>query len=382
MEKILQIIKPKTIAVIITVVLTVVAIVYFFNKYLYQSKAAGETVAVNMSTDNATLAVGAQKIVNVDLIPSAGKISGFALAFNSTSNLSILNIGAPINIGGDSTIFTPISSSTNKVVYVIKKSDEFLPVSVRVPVTVMLNSPGEARLRLDYTDDYRSSNSQVVGNILTHMYSLSYDNIQKMIFNPGVGVSPTAGGSGNTTVNLKLKFQGITGGLADAYKTMPVKITIKREPDSVVLPVTITSFTVDNNGIWSGSVTANLDTAANYYILVKGPMHIQRKICVNAPTEAGAGKYSCGAGTVSLTGGTTNTLDFSGVTMMAGDLPLTETNGQDGVADAADIGYIINNLGKNDANIVAIADLNRNGGVDAADFSIEQFALSLRPDEQ
>lgn len=374
--------KFKIIIILLTVIFTLGGMVYFINKYLYSSKAAGETIGVTMTTDNNIFTVGTQKIVNVDLIPSAGKISGFSLAFIATSNLSLIGIGAPVNIGGDSTIFTQVAVSANRVTYIIDRSNELLPVSVRVPVTVMLNSPGEAKLMLDFSDDYRLSRSQVSGNISSYTFNLGPSNIKEMVFNPGVGISPTGGGSGNTTINIKLKFQGITGGLADAYKTMPVKITIKKEPDTIILATTPVSFTVDTSGVWSGTVTANLDTATNYYLLVKGPMHIQRKICVNAPTEVGAGKYSCGAGTVSLTGGTTNNLDFSTIIMMAGDLPLTETGGQDGVADAADIGYIINNLGKSDANIIAIADLNRNGGVDASDFSLEQFALSLRPDEQ
>ena len=195
-----------------------------------------------------------------------------------------------------------------------------------------------------------------------------------------ITLTPT-GGPGNTTLNIKLKFQGITGSLADAYKTMPVKITLKTR-DKIVTTESA-SFNVDVNGIWSGTTNVDLPsgTGSVYSIFIKGPMHIQKKICTNIPIETSPGTYSCGIGTISLSEGENN-LDFSGIMMMAGDLPLPQTGGQDGIADAADIGYIINNLGKVDADVVSIGDLNRNGGIDAADFSIEQYALSLHPDEQ
>jgi hypothetical protein len=204
-----------------------------------------------------------------------------------------------------------------------------------------------------------------------------------MVFNPQAStVSGTPGPTGNTTLNIKLKFQGITGSVNSPYNTMSVKITLKQEPNMTAVPTTAVTFTVDSSGVWSGAVSANLATASNYYLLVKGPMHIQKKICDNSPSETVGGRYSCPAGQITITTGTTNTLDLTKILMLAGDLPLTETNGQDGVADAADIGYVINNFGEQEAEVAAIGDINRNGGVDAADFSATKYSLGVSPDEQ
>ncbi len=389
-------IKPKTLLIVLTVFVTAILALYFFNTYVYRSKAAGETITVTMSSaDNImTLQTGATKVVNVDLTPSDAtkRISGFDLTFATTGPLIIQSIGAPQNIGGDSSIFTNVLTSGNRVVYVIKKPDSELPVKISVPITVQSTGLGEARLKLNFSDNYRVSNSQVSGNISGNIYGFDPTKVQELVFNPSPTgeipsltpptTPPITSPAGNTTLNFKLKFQGITtGNIADAYKTMAVKIILKTRDEAVA--TRSANFSVDVNGIWSGTTNVDLTSGAGsvYSILIKGPMHIQRKICTNMPKETSPGTYSCGVGTISLSEGENN-LDFSGIMMMAGDLPLPQTGGQDGIADAVDIGYIINNLGKTDDATVAIADLNRNGGVDAADFSIEQFALSLRPDEQ
>ena len=52
------------------------------------------------------------------------------------------------------------------------------------------------------------------------------------------------------------------------------------------------------------------------------------------------------------------------------------------LSDAADIGYIINNFDKKDTDVQKIGDLNRNGGVDATDFGLIKYALSVKVDEE
>ena len=105
-----------------------------------------------MSSASNTLAVGASAVVNVDLTPSSGKISGFDLTFKTEGGLSILSIGTPISIGvtGDAgSMFTSVLTGANRIVYVVKKTEVELPASVRIPVTVSATAPeGEFKTRL------------------------------------------------------------------------------------------------------------------------------------------------------------------------------------------------------------------------------------------
>ena len=71
-----------------------------------------------------------------------------------------------------------------------------------------------------------------------------------------------------------------------------------------------------------------------------------------------------------------NNLDFSGIILLAGDLPI-----QDGSVTAYDTSLVRNNLGKTDADAVSKADVNRDGKVDTQDYSLIIAALSVRNDE-
>ena len=361
--------------------LTFAAIFYFINRYLYKSKAAGETVTTTMVQDgDMTLAANVEKKITLTILPSSGKISGFDLNFN-LDNLQITRFEAPAGVGSTNPfVFTNVAvSATNRIVYVIKDNSANLPLSVSIAFYVKNTDGKQGIISVDRTT------SQASGNITGGIFG--FNNQSQLIFNPGLIISTTPAisitpGGGNTTLSFKLKFQGITDGLADAYKTMPIKITVKKGASTVAVAATSVNFTVDPAGIWTGSLTANMGSGTDYMILVKGPMHIQKKVCVASPSETIGGTYSCAGGAISITSETTNNLDFSNILMMAGDLPLSQTNGQDSVADAIDIGYIVNSLGKSDASISAVADLNRNGGVDVTDFGLIKYALSVATDEE
>jgi hypothetical protein len=73
-------------------------------------------------------------------------------------------------------------------------------------------------------------------------------------------------------------------------------------------------------------------------------------------------------------------LDFSKIYLLGGDLPV---NGlQDGVVDSLDTSYIRNNLGKTDADVISIADINLDGRIDTQDWSAVIYALSVKTDEE
>lgn len=193
------------------------------------------------------------------------------------------------------------------------------------------------------------------------------------------------------TINFKIKFQGVlfSNIAAEADKTQTVKIELIKQ---TLLPnnqgyetfyssgpktttVTTTASDVDANGIaiWSGSVTFDKQSpSSNYAVLIKGPKHLKRKFCSNNPTEDAEGgfPYRClGVGSITLAAGT-NTLDFSQVLLLAGDLP--GAKGQDGIVNSHDVSLVLNMIKtgqSTDPNDLKVADMDLNGVVNAKDRS-------------
>lgn len=182
----------------------------------------------------------------------------------------------------------------------------------------------------------------------------------------------TAGTS--VCIKLKLKFQGITSKLADALNSMTVKIKQKRSTDTTLIESSGT-FTADSNGIWTGEVPFDMNAVAGSFVFyVKGPRHLQRKICDPAPTETTAGTYRCSEGKINLVAGQNN-LDFSGILLLSGDID------QNGTVDSADISFIRNNLTKTDADTLKKCNINLDDKCDTQDYSLVISALSVKVDE-
>ncbi len=174
---------------------------------------------------------------------------------------------------------------------------------------------------------------------------------------------------------MKLKFQGILK-KPSTVSTLPVKITLAGGPLGSDTREQTATFTVDTQGVWSANVAFDAPAGDGYKVLVKGPKHLQKRICDATPTETYGGTYRCGEeGRISLQGGN-NALDFSRIVQLVGDLPQ-----QDGIVDAYDIALIRTNLGSTDANTVTSADLNYDGVVDTQDYSLLIAALSIKYDE-
>jgi hypothetical protein len=207
--------------------------------------------------------------------------------------------------------------------------------------------------------------------------------------NPTNTPTSTQPPGGSVSLNLKLKFQGAIKEPSNAnQRTMNVRIKVAG--GNLSSPVSVDAdFTLTNNRnsdtdalIWEGTVNlpAQVTPGQNYYLLIKGPKHIQKKICDKDPSETTGGSYRCQGGrTITFSPGQNN-LDFSKIYLLAGDLPINGT--QDGVVDSLDTSYIRNNLSKTDPTVVSIADLNLDGRVDTQDWSMVLYALSVKTDEE
>jgi hypothetical protein len=206
----------------------------------------------------------------------------------------------------------------------------------------------------------------------------------------GGGVVPTPGKPTSMSLTIKIKLQGISKKPKTADPiTVLVKLAgtagVQASGSAIVTPFApITKqavFTVDESGIWSGKVDLdNVPTGGGYKVYIKGPKHIQKKICDGTPTEDKSGTYHCGEGKIVLVGGA-NTLDFSKIIQLAGDLP--EGGGkQNGIVDAYDTTFIRQNLGSTDGGKLKIGDLNYDGIIDTQDYSMVLQSLSIKFDEE
>ncbi len=193
----------------------------------------------------------------------------------------------------------------------------------------------------------------------------------------GINPTPTAG-AGNlisVTLNLQLVFQGIIFQPA-ATDRMNVAVSLAGGGLSQAKKE-IVEFISDENGVWLGTASfSNIPQGNDYYILVKGEKHVQKKVCDINPSETSPGTYRCSFGKIFLQSGTVN-FDFSGIKLLSGDLP-----DQDGIIDSYDISFIRNNLGNSDEEVLTIGDLNLDARVDTQDYSLLIASLSVKYDEE
>ena len=195
---------------------------------------------------------------------------------------------------------------------------------------------------------------------------------------PTAGPTPTPGKAASVSLNLKIKFQGISKKPTTAT---PLTVLVKLASGSFGTVSKLVAFTVNDSGEWSGKADFDaVPTGGGYRVYIKGPKHIQKKICDTSPTEDKGGMYHCSDGKIALSAGD-NTLDFSKIILLAGDLP--EAGGkQNGVVDAYDTTFIRTNLGITDAAKLAIGDLNLDGIIDTQDYSMILQSLTIKFDEE
>jgi len=179
-------------------------------------------------------------------------------------------------------------------------------------------------------------------------------------------------------LNLKLKLQGVTTKpkVADAIK---VKVKLGGGGMAAATDYQTVDFNVGADGVWSGTAGFNVPPGNTYKVYIKGPKHLQKKVCDTSPSESAGGTYHCGDGKVSIVAGD-NTLDFSKILMLVGDLP--ENGNQNGVVDAYDTGYIRQHLQSSKPDELKIGDLNYDGNIDGQDFSLVLASLSIKYDEE
>jgi hypothetical protein len=174
---------------------------------------------------------------------------------------------------------------------------------------------------------------------------------------------------------MKIKLQGILKKPVASGTTMKVKVSIDGNQANDVKSQLV-DFTSDDFEIWSGTTAFNAPAGGGYKVYIKAAQHLQKRVCDIQPTESATGTYRCGdLGKITLQDGD-NTLDFSNIIQLSGDLP-----DQDGVVDAYDISYLRLNLGSTDPKVLSVGDINRDGLVDTQDYSLLVASLNVKYDE-
>lgn len=378
----------------------------FFNKEApKRSKATGAaTVGLSFSPSSATGAVNQDFTTTLKVHPTLDMyIRGyeFRIDFDKTK-VTVKDIqyklgAVSAGLGNDNSSLTTVNSqSFIKVQGEAQSATGTLLQSsnptdvVAVTFTSQSASPYNVTINTPSVKFYQYDSS--TGNLNTILYaddggatSLSVNGAVNPTATPtpsgGPTASPTPSGSptatpvtsGNVTLNLKLKFQGIVAKPPDAANSMPVRVKLVGPTNADYQTGTFTS---DGSGVWSGNVSFNNTTGSGYKVYVKGPKHLQTKICDPTPTETAPITYHCSTGAITLAAGANN-FDFSGIVQPVGDLPQ-----QDGVINSYDISLIRNNLDKKDAATLALCDLNLDGICDSQDYSLIIAALSNRGDQE
>lgn len=236
--------------------------------------------------------------------------------------------------------------------------------SVLVPI--MLKGTKNATGKITVSD------LEVVGPASSSGYSVAKEAFSFQV-GSGSGDGRTGGGtSGNMQLILTLRLQGIQA-KPPQTNALPFKVGVVNS--SMESPVyQNASFTPDETGLYHGNVGLNAPTGSGFCILVKGPYHLQKKICDSAPTETFPGTYTGEKGKITLTAGD-NTFDFSKIYMMSCDLPA-----QDGICNSYDMALLRENLGKSDSN--ASTDINQDGITNGQDYALAIASLSIKVDDK
>ncbi len=411
--------KAVFIGFVFTLAITVATTYIYFNRQgAPKSKATGEVV--NLTFTPATVTAGATKAftVAVKARPTVDMmIQGYVvlLKFDTTKvrvtsvqyNFSAQSVGladnnntlARINKTGYVRLIGESRTTTGKL----------LPAASNTKIaTIAFNSKTASPYTIDVGDYnnvtakfYRLNSDKSLSEypVVSTALSVNGANVSPGVStnpstspgvtistNPNITTSPTATPSatigatlpaGAVRLNLKLKFQGIEAKPADDFNKLAVQVRLSGRLANAPTEPQTGDFIANDKGVWSGSVTfAGVDLNQQYKILVKGPKHMQKKICNALPMETSVGSYRCSEGSITLHAGENN-LDFSGITLLVGDLPT-----QNGLVDSYDISLVRNNLGKTDAATLRLADLNLDGIVDTQDYSLLIAALSNRSDEE
>ncbi|OGK17410.1 hypothetical protein A3D80_04645 [Candidatus Roizmanbacteria bacterium RIFCSPHIGHO2_02_FULL_40_13b] len=324
-------------------------------------------IGAHFSPATATIATGQSSTTNfiIDGFITGQKVSSFDVTLQSLPNAQLTVSQTSLSPDGSCQLAVNTwdpSAGTLRLVGICKNTtlldSVLLPVTIKVPSTLT----GASKIQI--------SKLEVVGPQAPTGYTASKGEFSYSTTG-GTG-GPPAGG-GNTHIILTLRLQGIQ---AKPKSVSSLAFRIGLTNKTMDAPVYQNgTFTTDDKRLFHGNVGFNVPSGGGYCILIKGPMHLQKKICDAGATETFPGTYKSDKGQITLNSGD-NTFDFSKVYMMSCDLPA-----QDGICNAYDMSLIRNFLGHSEADALKAADINGDGVVNGTDWALAIASLSIKLDD-
>jgi len=186
---------------------------------------------------------------------------------------------------------------------------------------------------------------------------------------PTLTPTPTPNPPGQVKAKFKVKFSGVDNKKPDQI----VKVKIGRG-ETVIQELEQVSLTANNQGIYESqmiTLSSAITQGANYYLLIKGPKHLQVRFCQNTGQTR-----PCTTGKITLNSGE-NTLDFTGYPLPGGDLPP-----QDGVVNSLDAVALTNCLFQTSSTCLQKADLNFDEIVNTMDINIMNNTIYTRWEDE
>ena len=362
---------------------------YLTNQYAPQSSAGQAKINLTFSPATLSLNANENKIISLLIQPAdaGNNISGIDLTFVAGGQANIIDISSPETFPeGDKSPFTQVvrtvSPTQSRISYVVARPSDQLPQAAKVNIIIQGAADGVGTLSINQTS------AQIVGKITGYAYELN--PFQGVNITIGTGsptnqpsptavlptAQPTAGGNAVSLI-FKLRFQGIIAKPAESKKNLTLRLKLGQNSSSgfrnYQVPVAY-----GNDGVWMGKITINEPPGSGYYMLIKGPFHLQKKICDAAPTYNN-GVYRCSKPNITLASGE-NVIDMTGILFSVGDVRVNGSD-QDGFINSSDLAYIREKMGRSDSEALDQADINLDGIVDTQDYSLVIETLSSKYDE-
>jgi len=356
----------------ILVTLIISIFIPLFNSSILNAQQS--TLATSFSPSGSDLKTNEEKIIKLTLT-SDNQISALDLKFQTTGSLLITDFRNALETDSNLAPFDykqitkNLEKTNSSLGYIFTVPTPKLPKTVTLYIKIQGSTTGEGKISIDF------NNSQVLngsGSLLqinpsqSASYNLTLSESSPNFINlasiPAVNYPDSA-----ARVNIKLK---LFGALANTNtKLKGTAVAVGRVGDTKYeTQIQNLDLTPNSDGTLNGYVAfPDFKDGNKFSLMIKVDKYLLKRICNSDASESKPAGYTCTDPSLTIKRGLNN-FDFSNVSLLPGDLGLT-----DGILNGYDLSLVRNNLSKNTPEAVALADLNYDNQVDEKDLNIIKF---------
>lgn len=353
-------------------ILFALPIAYYLSPTL--TTAQQPPLATIFSPASGDLKTDEEKIIKLTL-SSDSQISGLTLKFQTSGGLTVTDFRDALETDNNLNPFeykqlSETSGVSNpEVSYIFTNPTQNLPKVINLYMKIKGTTTGQGKITLDYNTSQVLTGSGNLSQIAPNQSAEFNLNLNQSSPNfIDLSSIPAINYPSNTaTINLKLKLLGSAA--AAGTKLKATAVAVGRVGDAKYeTPIREFDLFAVGNNLFSGTVAfPNFKDGTKFSLMLKVDNYLLRRICASDASETKPGEYSCADPKLTIRQGN-NSFDFSGVSLLPGDLGQT-----DGLLNGYDLSIVRNNLNKNTKEAVSLADLNYDGQVDQKDFDLIQF---------